>query len=90
MIDAWLAAAPPGGRLRLELAGLDVESGEALATLISLLRAWAAQSRGAGGAGLLLVEAPQDLAHTLYKIGALERSLIVLQDPRSDQGRLGG
>lgn len=64
----------------LDLGELDIEDGPALARLVSWIRQLA-QHRP-----LRLDEAPQMLAHTLYKIGALEAGRIVLRAPRMDQG----
>lgn len=86
----WLAAADPGRRLRIELGGLELDSGEALATLITALRSWTATARARGAEGIVLVEAPQDLAHTLYKIGALTGTAMTLLAPRHEAGHLGG
>jgi len=87
---AWLGHARPNEHLDVDLSELDVESGEALAGLITALRAWAQAACAAGGRGLRLVEPPQHLAHTLYKIGALQGDLIILHAPRAEDGHLGG
>ena len=87
---AWLGQARPNTHLDVDLSELDVESGEALAALITVLRAWAAAAAAAGARGLRLLEPPQHLAHTLYKIGALQGDLIVLHAPRAEDGHLGG
>ncbi|MBL8617221.1 MAG: hypothetical protein JNM72_16545 [Deltaproteobacteria bacterium] len=86
----WLSQAHPNTHLDVDLCELDIESGEALAALITTLRAWAAAATAAGARGLRLVEPPQHLAHTLYKIGALQGDLIVLHAPRAEDGHLGG
>ena len=86
----WLDHARPNNHLHVDLSELDVESGEALAGLITALRAWAQAACAAGARGLRLVEPPQHLAHTLYKIGALQGDLIVLHAPRAEDGHLGG
>lgn len=87
---AWLSQVRPNAHLDVDLSELDVESGEALAALITALRAWATAATAAGARGLRLIEPPQHLAHTLYKIGALQGALIVLQAPRAEDGHLGG
>jgi ABC-type transporter Mla MlaB component len=69
---------PPIGIL--DLSELDIEDGPALARLVSWIRLLAARRP------LRLDEAPQMLAHTLYKIGALEGGRIELRAPRMDQG----
>jgi len=87
---AWLGQARPNEHLDVDLSELDIESGEALAGLITALRAWAQAACAAGARGLRLVEPPQHLAHTLYKIGALQGEAIVLLAPRAEDGHLGG
>lgn len=66
---------------RLLLADLDLEDGVAVAHLVTALRALRSRS-----GRLVLVQAPQMLAHTLYKVGALHDPGLVLVDPRQDEG----
>ena len=78
------AAAERGpGVWRLDLDELEIDDGAALAELISALRAVARAGP------VELWAAPQMLAHTLYKVGELDRGEIRLVEPRSDEGRLG-
>jgi hypothetical protein len=76
------AAARAGDGPDLELGELDLDEGVAVAEAVNAVRALA----GLWGP-LRLHEAPQMLAHTLYKVGALGPHL-VLVDPRSDEGTM--
>lgn len=63
----------------LDLVELDTGTGAELAALVDELRARAA------GAGLILRNCPQMLAHTLYKAGLLRRGHIVLESVRDEE-----
>ena len=84
----WLAAAK-GAWLDLDLALLDVDDGVAMAELTGWLRGLRDAAAAEGARGLRLREAPQMLAHTLYKVGDLRDGRMILVDPRSDEGRWG-
>lgn len=64
----------------LDLADLELEDGVAVVEAVNLVTAL----RDRAGA-LRLLEPPQMLAHTLYKVGALTAG-ITLVDPRSEDG----
>jgi len=70
-----------GAELRVEMDTLELEDGVSVAEMINGLRALLSRWEQ-----LTLVEAPQMLAHTLYKVGMLRSGRIVLIDPREDQG----
>lgn len=76
-----LATAPVSGAgLELDLDELELEDGVAVAEAVNGLRALAAR------AGPVRVrEAPQMLAHTLYKVGALDRAAIQLLSTRAEE-----
>lgn len=80
-LAAALGALPPGSERVLDLADLDLEDGVAVAHLVTGLRALRARCDR-----LVLVAAPQMLAHTLYKVGALSDPGLVLVAPRQDEG----
>jgi hypothetical protein len=81
---ALLAAARRGeGPARLALEALDLDDGVAVALAVDAVRALGRER------GVVLVRAPQMLAHTLYKIGAVG-SRIALEAPRYDEGTLSG
>ena len=61
-----------------DFAAVTIEDGESMAYVISAIREMQPVS---------LIEAPQMLAHGLYKIGALARNDIVLIRPRVDEGQ---
>lgn len=67
----------PPGPLLVELDELDVEDGVAVAHLVNAVRAIAASRV------VTLRHCPQMLAHTLYKVGDLQR--IRLEAPRHDE-----
>lgn len=67
--------------LVLELYGLDVDSGGATVAWHTVVR----HLRDRHG-HVVLVEAPQMLAHSLYKVGDLADGRIALVAPRSDEG----
>lgn len=64
----------------LDLGELDLDDGEAVVEAVNLVTAL----RDRHGS-LLIREAPQMLAHTLYKVGALNKG-VSLEAPRSDEG----
>ncbi|MEL6344238.1 MAG: STAS domain-containing protein [Myxococcota bacterium] len=70
-----------GPTLRIDLGELELDDGVAVAEMVNGLRAlqrrWPA---------LVLVEAPQMLAHTLYKVGMLDGERYQLIRPRDDEG----
>lgn len=76
-----LGALPTAGEVVLDLADLDLEDGVAVAHLVTGLRALRARCDR-----LVLVDAPQMLAHTLYKVGALSDPGLALVTPRQDEG----
>lgn len=76
-----LRALPSAGEVVLDLADLDLDDGVAVAHLVTGLRALRARCDR-----LVLVAAPQMLAHTLYKVGALSDPGLVLVAPRQDEG----
>ena len=67
------------GHLRIELGELE-PNGSETARLVSFLRALSEVCRPP----LVLVRAPQDTAHSLYKVGLAPR--FALDDPRSERG----
>ena len=82
LVDACATVPRPehGGSLALDLDGLDLLDGVAVAEAINGLRAALAL-----GAPVVLHRAPQMLAHTLYKIGMLTDGAISLEDPRVEE-----
>jgi hypothetical protein len=68
------------GELILELGDLELEDGAMTADLISWLR----QLLQAGLA-LRLIQPPQVLAHTLYRIDMLNHPHLLLVDPREEE-----
>jgi anti-anti-sigma factor len=69
------------GPLILNLRGLDIDDGTALAILVNLLR----ELRGRAGK-LIVFGAPQMLGHNLYRVGMLEGPAAVeLVDMRRDE-----
>ena len=67
----------PQREITLDLYGLDIEDGVALATFINWLRACDAR--------LILKGAPQMLGHNLYRVGLLDSCAIALIDMRLDE-----
>jgi len=67
--------------LVLDLGELDFDDGVAVAESVNALRVLLGRGRR-----LTLVEAPQMLAHTLYKVSMLATAPITLVDPREDEG----
>jgi len=78
IVEASTTATVP---LRLELYGLDLDSGQAVVTWHEVVR----RLRDRTG-HLVLVDAPQMLAHSLYKVGDLTDGRIELVEPRMDDG----
>lgn len=70
----------PGQKITLDLYGLDIEDGIALATVINSLRRLCARK-----ARLTLKGAPQMLGHNLYRVGLLDDNAIKLVDMRLDE-----
>ena len=70
----------PQGEITLDLYGLDIDDGVALATFINLLRSLRARA-----SRLVLKGAPQMLGHNLYRVGMLEPDAITLIDMRRDE-----
>jgi len=71
----------PGRAVTLDLTGLDIEDGIAIATVINAIRELRAVS-----AGVIIRGAPQILGHNLYRVGMLEGgSPIRLVDMRLDE-----
>jgi hypothetical protein len=69
------------GPVELHLYGLDLDTGPATVTWHQVTRLL----RDRQGS-VVLVDAPQMLAHSLYKVGDLSDGRIRLVDPRSDEG----
>ena len=70
----------PGQKITLDLYGLDIDDGVALATFINLLRRLHARN-----ARLVLKGAPQMLGHNLYRVGLLDSDALTLIDMRLDE-----
>ena len=70
----------PGQKITLDLYGLDIDDGVALATFINLLRRLRRQT-----SRLILKGAPQMLGHNLYRVGMLDDDAITLIDMRLDE-----
>ena len=74
-------AVAAGGSVTLDLSGLDIEDGLALATCINAIRELRARANR-----LVLLGAPQMLGHNLYRIGMLEGPWAVeIVDMRLDE-----
>jgi len=67
------------GELVLDLGDLELDDGVATALAVRAIRALLARRP------LRLVEAPQMLAHTLYKVGGLEDGRLVVESVRADE-----
>lgn len=76
-VAALAAGADP---IVLDLNDLELRDGSAVAETVSALRALLS------GAGLVLENAPQMLAHTLYKAGLLRSGRLRLESPRDEEG----
>jgi anti-anti-sigma regulatory factor len=71
----------PGGVVRLDFSGFDIDDGVALVTTLNSLR----ELRGRT-ARVILMHAPQMLCHNLYRVGLLgEGSVVELVDMRLDE-----
>lgn len=62
---------PTGDRLTLQMLDLDVDDGPACAALVDAVRVLAGRTH------LVLEDAPQPLAHVLYRVGDLGRLELV-------------
>lgn len=78
--DLLAASLDLTGPLTLELGGLELLDGVAVAELCTALRALRARH-----GRLSLEEAPQMLAHTLYRVGALEDGSLSVRSVRSEE-----
>lgn len=77
---AEIAALPPlPPLLRLDLSGLELADATAAVAAVNAVR------RLAGGRRLVLIAAPQLLAHNLYRIGGLEDGRLRLEATREDE-----
>lgn len=72
------AALAEDGSVWLELGGVDLESGAACAEAVRAVRALLER-----GARVTLVQAPQSLAHVLYRVGMLPG--LELIEPREEE-----
>ena len=82
LFEAALREAPgPAKPVTMHLFGLDLETGAATVAWHQTVRLL----RDHFGT-VTLVDAPQMLAHSLYKVGDLADGRIVLESPRSDEG----
>jgi anti-anti-sigma regulatory factor len=66
--------------ITIDLYGLDIDDGVALATFINSLR-----RLRAGNTRLILKGAPQMLGHNLYRVGLLDDAAVTLIDMRLDE-----
>jgi anti-anti-sigma factor len=66
--------------IEIDMTAVDSMDSESVAVLTELVR-----DHVATGAEVTLHQAPQMLAHTLYKIGLLDHAGLTLVDPRSDE-----
>jgi anti-anti-sigma regulatory factor len=73
-------AAAARGELRLDLHGLDIDDGPAIAVVVNIIRQLCARATK-----LVLIGAPQMLCHNLYRIGLLDGGRIELVDMREDE-----
>ena len=74
----------PPDEVVVDLADLDLEDAADVVALAEGLRSASARS-----SRVEILEAPQVLAHTLYRIGALQNQSLVLTDPRNELGTAG-
>lgn len=82
LAEAILARIPPSESTpTLDLYGLDIDTGVATAAWHAAIRR-IRDDRGR----VILVDAPQMLAHSLYKVGDLTDGRIHLESPRTDEG----
>jgi ABC-type transporter Mla MlaB component len=68
------------GETALDLRGLDIDDGAAIAVAVNAIRQLCART-----SKLILIGAPQMLCHNLYRIGLLAGGLIELVDMRQDE-----
>jgi anti-anti-sigma regulatory factor len=68
------------GVIRLDLGGLDIDDGVAIAVAINALRRLSSRA-----AKLVLVAAPQMLCHNLYRVGLLGSDRLELVEMREDE-----
>jgi ABC-type transporter Mla MlaB component len=66
--------------VEIDMAEVDSLDGPTVAVLTDIVR-----GHLDAGAEVTVVEAPQMLAHTFYKIGLLDHAALTLIDPRSDE-----
>ncbi|MEO1336006.1 MAG: STAS domain-containing protein [Myxococcota bacterium] len=72
------------GPLSVDLTEVDITDGRACAALADALR------KAAGRIGdVAVIQAPQALAHTLYRVGALGSGTLQLIEPRDELGHAG-
>ncbi|MCB9850332.1 MAG: hypothetical protein H6817_06465 [Phycisphaerales bacterium] len=77
----WDCHVPDGvAAIDVDMAAVDSLDGESVAVLTNIIRRHVAE-----GTEVTLYEAPQMLAHTLYKIGMLDHPALTLIDPRHDE-----
>ncbi|MFL6214643.1 MAG: STAS domain-containing protein [Blastocatellia bacterium] len=72
--------ADASGVIQLDLSGLDIDDGVAIAIAVNALRQLSSRA-----AKLILVAAPQMLCHNLYRIGLLNGDRIELVEMREDE-----
>jgi anti-anti-sigma regulatory factor len=68
------------GDITLDLRGLDIDDGAAIAVAVNAIR-----QLGARTSKLILIGAPQMLCHNLYRIGLLGGGHLELVDMRQDE-----
>jgi anti-anti-sigma regulatory factor len=66
--------------IRLDLRGLDIDDGVAIAVAVGALRQLSSRA-----AKLILIAAPQMLCHNLYRVGLLSGDRIELVEMREDE-----
>lgn len=71
------SSAAPDRTIRLDLADLEIDTGPACALAVDAIRALVDR-----GIHPVLVRAPQELAHVLYRVGMLP--VLTLVDPREE------
>lgn len=77
-------ASAPSGELEVDLEEADVSAAAVVARLADALRR---EARRIGR--VRVIRAPQVLAHTLYRVGALGRGTLELVEPRDEIGSAG-
>src|SRR5256885_15402775 len=68
------------GEIALDLRGLDIDDGAAIAVAVNAIRQLCART-----SKLILIGAPQMLCHNLYRIGLLAGGHLELVDMRQDE-----